>query len=396
MKRFRVVFIVILLLSVTNIYAVDRSEVWSILYRRSETMEQKYSIMLRISELNDPGLVDLLDDILIKDIVANLNNSKNTNTEKAYVELSKLVVRNLGKYKAKESASYVYQVYLGHKDALLKSEAIMALGNMHATEYIDDIAYILHLKNNRPRKGAYSSNDLDHENRVAFAAISALDRFKDAKGYESVFIASQGWYHDRVTNYANKVLLTITEDPTDSLISIINKDDFINKEKAIKEVLRCNAPSNRKNTAALVSLEEGHKHVPGNVREGVVLTSIRKYSIYTLWDNKSSNSSDVPFLVRSLTYGSDLEEKILAIKALGVNKSDDAIESLISKLESFNYKNILGMDISYLDEDVIRELILTLGNTKDKRAEIVLYEVLYSDYTDGIQRVAEKALEQLG
>lgn len=395
MKFHKIIAVLCLCIS-GSIYAGDASEIWSRMYKRSITPEIKYSVMLGMVELNDPSMAPLFHKILVEDIIANLDNKRTVNEESNFIELAKLVAKELGELKYKRSSELLYQLYLGHPDALVKSECLMALGRIRATEYIDDIAYILHIKNTRHDSGRLSSVDLDHESRVAFAAISALDRFRHIDGYSSVFFASLGWYTDRVTNYADKVLLTITENPIEALIPILEEGDFVSKKKAGHEVYRCNAPKEDKIEAARVALVQGHDNIPGSIQNGMVLTSLRKKAIYTTWFNKSTNPQDVTYLERSVRSGDDLEEKLYAIKALGVNATDEAIESLTTILHEFNERNASGFGITYQEEDVIREIITTLGETGNPNVEYALMEVIYSGYTDGIVRRAKKALDNLG
>lgn len=395
MKSRKLVTIAILLMFPISVYSSDASEIWSRMYKRSVKPELKLAVMTSMVKINDKGMIDLYEEIIAEDIVANLSNKKSVNEAKYFNDLAILVVNKLGQLKAVNSASFIYQVYLNSEESLVQAECLLALGNMRATEFLDDIAYVLHTKNQRPTKGAYTFTDIENESKVAFAAISALDRFKDIEGYSPVFFASIGWYNDRVTNYADKVLLTITPNPTEALIPILVDGDFKEKEKAISEVYECNAPAEDKIRSSRIALQQGHDNIADTIQKGMILTSLRKKAIITTWSNKSSEPEDVHYLLKSVREGTDLEERIYAIRALGINNSDEAISALTTVLQEYNERNVSDIGITYVDEDIIREIIITLGKCGNKNAEYALMEVLYSGYTDGIVRTAKKALENI-
>lgn len=389
------IYIITLLLLSMILSSQDKADLYSRMYYRTNKPELKYSVMLNIVSLDDRGIIPLLEKILSEDIVANLHTKRTVHDESGFIELSKLVIKKLGDLKATNSASDIYEVYLNNRDPLLQAECLLSLGNMRAVDYIDEISYILHTKNQRPLVGAYTSFEIASESKVAFAAISALDRFRDIDGYSPVLFASIGWYNQRVRNYADKVLLTITENPIDALIPIIVNGDLDSKEKAITEVSECNAPASDKIIAAREALKQGHDNDAVTIQDKMILTSIRKKALYTTWSNRSNAPEDIPYLTKSLRKGVDLEESIYAIKALSINSSEGALEAIISALQEYNTRYVDGIRINYLEEDIIRELIDTLGDVGDKRAEIALTEVLFSGYPDGLVRKAKAALKKL-
>lgn len=374
-------------------FASDKAEVWSRLYKRSVLPELKYSIMLNIVEMNDRGMIPLLEEVLSEDIIANLNNKRGVTEERDFIELTKLVVRELGELKSKKSAPLVYTIVKETKDPLLRAEAIISLGNMRADDYLNDIAFILRNLNMRPVKGM--SAELEAEAKVAYGSIAALDRFRNIEGYSPVFFASLGWYDQRVRNYADKVLKTIVENPTEALLPIVKSGTISEKNKAILEVASCSAPAEDKVSVAREALKQGQDVIPGSIQEGMTLTAIRKNAIKVIYSNKSSNPEDVDFLSRSISDGADLEEKIYAIRTLGINGSAEAVDALIARLSFYSERSLSGIDISYADQDVIKEIIVTLGNTGNSAASGALTEVQYSNFSVGITRAAKEALTKL-
>ena len=392
MKK-RIVLFIFIVTSVFNISASDKAEVWSRLYKRSFLPELKYAIMLNIVELNDRAMIPLLEEILSNDIIANLNNKRSVTEERDFIELTKLVVSELGELKAKSSSSLVYTIAEETSDPLLKAEAVIALGNMRANNYIDEISLILRNINLRPVKGL--SAELEAESKIAYGSIAALDRFRNIQGYSSVFFASVGWYDQRVRFFADKVLKTIVENPVEALIPIITDGSFSDKDKAISEVQLCNAPEADKAKAAREALKQGFGNIPESIQEGMILTTIRKKAVRILISTRSKDPLDVSYLSEAIRDGADLEEKLYAIKALGLNGSDEAIEGLVSRLSYFNERSMNGLDISYAEQDLIKAIVITLGDTKNNKASAVLTEVQYSNFSTGIVRAAKESLKKL-
>ncbi len=389
MKKYLILSVLVLTVTFQG-FSGDRSEVWSRMYKRSFSPQLKYSVMLNIVELNDRGMIPLLEQILAEDIISNLANTRSITEERDFIELTKLIIRELGELKSKDSGSLVFTIIKEIDDPLLRAECIIALGNMRADAYLNDIVLQLRNINMRPVKG--QSAELEAESIVAYASVIALDRFRNIEGYSPVFFASVGWYDQRVKFLADKVLKTIVENPIEALIPIISDGTFKEKEKAVFEVAACNAPAVDKARAARDAMKQGFDNVADSIQEGMVLTSIRKSAIKILYSSKSTDSEDVYYLSQSVKIGTDLEEKIYAIRTLGLNGSTEAIDALVSNLTFFNERSVNGLDISYADQDVIKEMIVTLGNTGNEKASAVLTEVQFSGYSKTIIKIAEEAL----
>ncbi|MGL1894447.1 MAG: hypothetical protein OCD02_22640 [Spirochaetaceae bacterium] len=392
MKKYRILCLLLLTITFQS-FAGDRSEVWSRMYKRSISPDLKYSVMLNIVELNDRGMIPLLEEILSEDIIAKLSTKRGVTEEKKFVDLTTLVIKELGELKSKSSAPLIYNILVEATDPLLKADAIIALGNMRATAYLSEIAFILKNINLKPTEGSYSV--VEAESKVAYACIAALDRFRDIEGYSPVFFASVGWYDQRIRFFSDKVLKTIVENPIDALIPIISNGSFKDKVKAINEVAVCKAPSEDKARAAREAMKQGLDNVFDTIQEGMTLTTLRKNAIKVLYASKSSSVDDVYYLSQSIKKGSDLAEKIYAIKTLGVNGSDEALEALASVLSEYNERSVSGIDISYAEEDIIKELIVTLGSTGSDIASSIITEVQFSSYSTGIVRTAKATLKNM-
>ena len=124
-----------------NLSADEVTELWSALYRRATTLQQKYEIMLNIVEQNRremiPTLIEALEELL-------QNRSFRDKKEAAVHEkLQRLVIQELGQLKAREAADILYEVVRQTKNPYIKSDAIIALGQIGAKQYAYHIAGIL-------------------------------------------------------------------------------------------------------------------------------------------------------------------------------------------------------------------------------------------------------------
>lgn len=386
----RSIFIGFLLLFFSNtLFATEVGEVWSRLYRRSTSRDLKFTIMLNIIELNDRGLIPLLTEILSDDIIGDLNNKRTVTEEKNFNELAKLVIRELGELKAKSSAAFIYDIVLNAKEPLLVAEAILALGNMRAVEYVDDIAFILRNRNMRP------GEDTQAEEKIAYACILALDRFKSIEGYSSTFFASIGWYSKRLKVPAAKAIRNMVDDPIEALIPIIDEGTYDDKNYAMEEVKACKAPPENKAKAARVALEEGLAHVPDNIRDDMKLGKLRVSSILLLINTGSKDVEDVKLFNGVIERNYDLTEVLYAINALGRNGGDEAVAILSKRLKDFNQKMVDGFGLTYTEVDIIEELINSLGKSGNPNAKGVLTEAQFSGYTKALQRKIKSALQEL-
>ena len=179
--------IIALFCSLTTAVADVNTEVWSRLYNRVDSMQQKYVIMQSVVENHHREIIPVLQNAL-QELNLEAETVKGTTQKSIQASLMKLIMKELGNLKAVESAEDVYTTLNDAEDVFLKGEAILALGNMRAIEYTDEIGLILRNINFLP------SSDARRDEITAYACVLALGRLRQVEGYRPVFFASIGWY----------------------------------------------------------------------------------------------------------------------------------------------------------------------------------------------------------
>lgn len=394
MTTLKKIFLITILTNAVLLPSLDRSSLWSKRYNRSETYSKKNSITLEILEQNDSSLYNILSDALRLDIIPNLHNEKSLNDESEFIDLARTLVYYLGNLSIKESAEDIYVLFKNHSNPYLKAECLMALGKMKAYEYSENILYMLEQQNSRSIEGFSASVDQYNESIIAYAAIYALDQLGDESAYNTVFKSTLSWYPDRVTEFAKEVLERITDKPIKQLILLLKSGDLRSKEAAINHIYICNDSDSNKILGARTALEQGHISREFTDDEQTILQEIKKRALLT-YIKYGSDENDVDYISESLKNGDDLAEKIYAIQALKVNKSEESTLVLARNLTVFNFKNSNSFGLTVEEQDVVRALMITLGQKGDMNGYDALLESTFSDYTPSIVKHAKKALEML-
>ncbi len=208
-----------LLITVSLSFAGEAADVWSRLYNRAKTYEQRYEIMLNIAELEDHDLPPFLSAAL-NDLIVTWRNPVNSSQLTLHNQLIELIVEQLGSLKIRDSADHLFTVVKDAEDPFLKRAALIALGKVSGTAYADEIAMLLRNLNFKPGKASQA------EEVVAYGCIAALERFKEPIGYEPVFFASIGWYTDRIKSKAVRSLEVILADPSEILGNIVKNNSI--------------------------------------------------------------------------------------------------------------------------------------------------------------------------
>ena len=93
--------------------------------------------------------------------------------QELYGRTVRILAQALGDYKYADAAPFLWDAAQPVPDPLARAEAIMALGKMRALDYVERIALMLRDLNLQP------TADRDAGEKLAYAAIVALDKFKD-------------------------------------------------------------------------------------------------------------------------------------------------------------------------------------------------------------------------
>ncbi|MBT3276182.1 MAG: hypothetical protein HN368_23750, partial [Spirochaetales bacterium] len=214
----------IFLLFTPFLFSDEVTSMWSRLYGRARGYEDRIMIMSGLIEIEDIGMVPFLGEAL-QDLNSARANDTSTTESMRHNELTKMIVRRLGEYRAAEYADLIFDVFKNTPDIYLKGEAILALGRTVNPDYSDDIS--IYLRNQNLNIGIENE---DKESEVlALASVLALERFRQPVGFAPLFFASIGWYSktSTVREQAERVLDSLVDDPTDILTDLIRLEgDF--------------------------------------------------------------------------------------------------------------------------------------------------------------------------
>ena len=382
----------ILCVFVSQLGANETASLWSRVYGRAQNLDDKVMLMQSIVEIDDQDIEPFIAGVLIE--LNLMREELNSTTERfLHTELSKLVVNKLGLLRSSDSSEAIYDVLKTSNDTYLKAEAILALGRISDPDFADDIAIQLrnlNLNYDTPRQ------DKDSE-VLAYAAVLALERFKQPVGYNPLFFASIGWYGDvsDVKQQAARSMQLILEDPTDVLKDLIRLETEVAvKLAALRAEDVSQASPQRKSEAAAEGLRQGVITEPKNIRDSSTLAVIRVLSMDMLIRNGATASEPIPFLEELLYKQYDINEKLTALSVIETNRTDEAIAALIRFLKVQNERQSSGLVSD--DFRVIKSTIKTLGEIGSQLAFEELTMVKVSNWTPAIVREAETALEKIG
>lgn len=371
-------------------FSNEMAMVWSRLYQRALTLEQKYAIMLNIAEMDDRDMIPLMEQAL-DEIVAIKNNIRGTDQIALYDDLTRLIVQSVGNLKARETAQLVFSVFDEATNPLVIADALIALGKMRAREFTEHIALRLRSVNFFP------SGDPQSDEKIAFGAIISLAKLKEGIGFSPVFFASIGWYSKRIKEKAQEALPYITEDPSEFLIDIAVKEPSYNvKNQAIQAIIDTKASREKKIEVAKVGLEQGLVHESQDLSEQYQLSKLRKTALRILIDNESTDTDTVPFLRDTILKNFDINEKLDAITALGINGTEDAAKVLSEILMDLNERQMSGIR----DQDdpgyrTVKALMASIAAIGSKTGLAALMSVEFSEYTPAVTRLAKEYLKKL-
>lgn len=390
MKNKSIIISLILILSTQALFA-SNAEVWTRLYRRSATLEQKEMVLQNIVKMDDRAV----EPILMEALEEMNNNQEKFRGDRAlmaqWVRMTDMIVKELGDLKTRDSEDLVWFVVTHPAEsALLKANAMIALGNMRSTTYAPDLAMILRNLNFNTQRDNKSNAEIE-----AYGAVMSLLKMRSPLGFEPVFYAATGWYSRRTKDLAMEALKTMAEDPSDQVMEIMKDADFKTKKIALEVENASTAPAERKNEVAILALEEGLRYQTQDKREQDDLSKLRVEAMKILIANKSTDDAAVPFMKSIVERSKDANEIIYAYYTLGIIGSDAAVELLSEKLSAFNIRQADGLEADRSQLEYIKQIIKSIGMSKNSKGMGALTEVQFSNYTPAINRLAKQAMEEL-
>lgn len=386
----KLIKVIILFATISSFVVANEGKTLSRLYNRFRTLEQKYSIIQSMVTLDDrtlePFYFSALQDLIYGDMSSYRNKEE---TAKLWETVTHMIIVELGDLKGESTSTMIWDVTRTTETPLLKADGLVALGRIQAVEYAPDIALILRNLN-------FNKNDnSEFAEKVAFGAVFALMLMKEDVGFEPLFYASIGWYQDRVTEIAHRAITTSYEDPVPLMIPILTgSEDYEIQRRVLSTAMQMDTPPEKKIEIVMVALVEGLEPHVDNATLKEQLSSLRKDAIGNYVALNLPHTSAPRLLDKSITRG-DLDEKIVAIEALGRDGSNSATQVLVQRLDVLNERQISGVTLNREQLVLLRQIIFALSISGNEQGLAPLNDMAYIDYTPALKKLAQEAIEKI-
>jgi hypothetical protein len=388
MKRFSFSLLILTLLMLPAVSSLgdETSEVWSVLYEKAATLQQKYEIMLNIYEQDDRKLVPVL--VMALDDMMRMRGGLSLSDLEVQKKIKILAIKKIGDFRVEEAAPLLYEEIQATSDPYVKGEAIIALGKTGSVEYAERIARILSDLNTS------RGEDIRGEEAVAYGCVTALEKLKDPVGYIPILFASFAGYSRRVKVAAENALVTLVDDPSDILIGFMRDTaDISLKLRAIEVAATSPAPPEKKVSVAIEAMQQGLSVNPIDREEATALRDLRLKAMETILVNGIFNDAAIHLIEKVLYLNYDVNETIYGLEVLGNFTGDEAAKTLTRFLAYQNDRQQSG--VSAPDNRVIIATIRAIGRTGNPIGYDELTRVRYVGYAAVVGREAQRALDAL-
>ncbi|MCK5248552.1 MAG: hypothetical protein KAJ98_01215, partial [Spirochaetaceae bacterium] len=159
--------------------------------------------------------------------------------------------------------------------------------------------------------------------------------------------------------------------------------------------LKSDASASGKGTAAVSALAEGLKYAENDFERRRELANLRIDAITALI-TLGESAPESPLLLDNAIDEGEMDEKLIAIQALGSDGSDGATEILARRLSEFNERQASGLAPDQEEIIIVRQLIYALGESGSQIGIQALKEMSFAGYTPAILRQADEALAKIG
>ncbi|MDR2394302.1 MAG: hypothetical protein LBD93_09150 [Treponema sp.] len=388
MKQYSILLLVTLITLVA--FAEEELEFYTNELNKSLTVAEQLGILRIVRDAEIADSASFYASALSR-LLRVYPNIRDTRELDAADECIRLITDQLSEAQYTEAGQDLWRAVQVSRNPLVKSDALIALGKVGATDLLPQVVQTLLDTNAEP-----SINRISGE-RIAYGAILSLEHYKDPTGYLPVYFAAHGWYSQWVRNQAETSLPLIAEDPSEALIEVIHRPGYAYPYKylALRSLEKSEIGDESKAQAALAALYEGWRastNVPQQQRD---LVSMRKLAIDMLSRYGIEDATVYPLLERSYLHGADEEERIGAIGALSKIGTEDAATLLASFITLMNNSLERGI-LTPRDERFLRVLLPALGATGQALGEPVLQQVIAHNWPYGIHTLARDALDSLG
>ncbi|MHC6202350.1 HEAT repeat domain-containing protein [Breznakiellaceae bacterium SP9] len=363
-------------------------------YDTATSISNQLTVLRTAQKEGFDGLSVFYTNVLEK-IINNFPNIKTPKDRRDTEDSVNLITTVLSENVYKEAALTLWQAVNTFPTGLVRSNALIALGKTGDLEFVEPVAKLLDSINTVIPSDKSTQVS---QGQVAFGAVSALESFKDARGYLPVFFVATGWYEPRIKRAATNALPAILEDPTTVLLAIIENPgyDYAIKLQAINVIDSSKVDNAQKSRAAASALNQGWLYTTNDPKERLDLAGVRKKALLMLKAYGSDDASVYANINKSYIRPlADTDEKIRAITTLGALAADDAVKLLSDYLLALHNKKLDG-DWGNVDDQLIREIIAAIKQSKNWTAWSALNAVIYSpEHTPRVKALAKKAQDAL-
>jgi len=388
MKRILSLAAVLLALAAGSAFSGEEAEVYRRIYLEAEGLSQKYAAAQNLVRLDDRSTAPVLAEAL-EELLRTQNSYKDASEKELYARTVRMLAAALGDYKHEESAAFLWDVVEEVSEPLAKAEALVALGKMRALAYAERISLMLRDLNMGP------TADRDSGEKVAYGCVVALEKLKDPRGFPPVFYAADGWYSQRVRQQAERALPNILADPTDAIKELLRLESPERKVLALRLNASSRASVERKTEAAALALALGHEKAARDKAEARVMADLRKLALRSLVAYKARGAEAVPATAASYENGYDIEERLLALAALGANGGDAAATALRDVILKLDREQKAGVADETRNR-LAKAAIENAGASKNRILRPALVAVASNDkWSGGIILAAQNAVKEI-
>jgi hypothetical protein len=362
---------------------------YTLMYNDANGMQAKLTVLQEAAGTNFSDSSEFYAWVLDRAVLEYPTVQGNQNMEAANT-IARFAIRQLADAQYQAAAQNIWRVVDAYPDAVVRSDAIIALGKLGAKEFVPQIVRLLQDLNARP------ASDLQAGEQLAGGAITALESYQEPVGYLPVFFASVGWYTERIKSQAAAALPNILEDPTESMLDVIQSSAYPYDAKytALRAIEQATISNDKKAAVAVVALGEGWRSSTSNPRLRMELAQIRKLSLDMIRRYGTADAAVYPLLDRSYRDGLDEEERFGAVTALASLATDESVRLLASYLTVINMELQDG-SLTQAGERMVRILIPALGATRHTGALTVLRSVQAKGWTHAVKALATDALRNI-
>ncbi len=385
MRRSAIIISVFFVLIASILNAQD-SRYFTDRYRSAYNARQRMAVIREAADARPEGVGALYAEALAQ-LLLEEPSVKRSEDRDAADAMARLLCGLLGDEHYLPAAKDLWRVVQNLANPLVRADALIALGQMRALEYLEKISLLLLDLNLQP------GTDPEASEKVAYGAVLGLEKYRDINGYVPVFLAANGWYSDRTRKQAEAALAVITDDPTTVLLPVIESAAFDIRTKALEKVNASQATPENKTKAAFVGLSQGWKIVSSEVKSKTELAALRKTALAIL-AAYGSGAEAVPLLKNSYESGYDFEEKTSALSAFAKNPSDAAAVALSAFLTDLNKKRQVDA-VTAEDDRLVRALLQNMGTNGHPALKSALQDVAYLGWTNPIMQLAKDAIAKL-